>query len=84
MDEGNQPYMMNGTDDTIIVRHREYVAEVYSSATAGAFTVANYKLQPGNNELFEWLAPIANQYQVNSHDGRRDAKRPGGREAPTS
>lgn len=63
IDEGNSPLMMNGNDDTVIVRHREYVGEVYSSATAGAFTVSNFALQPGNSALFEWLAPIANQYQ---------------------
>lgn len=54
---------MHGEDDTIIVRHREYIGEIYSSEVAGQFKVQNYKLQPGSDELFEWLAPIANQYQ---------------------
>lgn len=63
IDEGNSPQMMHSNDDTIIVRHREYVGEVYSSATPGAFQVSNFALQPGNSALFEWLAPIANQYQ---------------------
>jgi len=63
IDEGNSPQMMHSNDDTIIVRHREYVGEVYSSPTPGAFTVSNFALQPGNSALFEWLAPIANQYQ---------------------
>lgn len=63
IDEGNSPLMMHSDDDTIIVRHREYVGEVYSAAVAGEFTVQNYPLQPGLDELFEWLAPIAGQYQ---------------------
>lgn len=63
IDEGNSPQMMHSNDDTIVVRHREYVGEVYSSPTPGAFTVSNFALQPGNSALFEWLAPIANQYQ---------------------
>lgn len=63
IDEGNTPTMMHSNDDTIIVRHREYVGEVYSAPVAGDFTVSNFALQPGNSALFEWLAPIANQYQ---------------------
>lgn len=63
LDEGSSPAMMHSTDDTIIVRHREYVGEVFSSPVAGAFTVQNFALQPGNSALFEWLAPIANQFQ---------------------
>lgn len=63
IDEGSSPQMMHSNDDTVIVRHREYVGEVFSSPTAGAFTVSNFALQPGNSALFEWLAPIANQYQ---------------------
>lgn len=63
IDEGNSPQMVHFNDDTIVVRHREYVGEVYSSPTPGAFTVSNFALQPGNSALFEWLAPIANQYQ---------------------
>lgn len=63
IDEGSTPTMMHSNDDTIIVRHREYVGEVYSAPVAGDFTVSNFALQPGNSALFEWLAPIANQYQ---------------------
>lgn len=60
--EGQSPAMMHSTEDTIVVRHREYVGDVYSGV-GGAFTVQSFQLQPGLNATFEWLAPIANQYQ---------------------
>lgn len=63
LDEGSSPAMMHGGDDTIMVRHREFISDVYSSEVAGQFKVQHFPLQPGLGGVFEWLAPIAHQYQ---------------------
>jgi len=63
LNEGQSPAMMHSEDDTIFVRHREYLGDIFSSTTPGAFKVESYPLQPGLDTVFEWLAPIAAQYQ---------------------
>lgn len=42
------------------VSHREYVGDIYSSTLSYAHT--EFALNPGMQELFPWLAPVANQY----------------------
>jgi len=44
------------------IRHREYLGDVYASATAGAFSNTSYPLNPGSYTSFPWLASIAQQY----------------------
>lgn len=44
------------------IRHREFVGNVYASATAGQFTNKSYSLNPGNVDMFPWLAGIAQHY----------------------
>jgi len=61
--EGQSPPMVGSEDDMIIVRHREYLGDIFSSEHEGAFKVQTYALQPGLDTVFEWLAPIAAQYQ---------------------
>jgi hypothetical protein len=52
---------MHQNDQSIIVRHKEFVCEVTS---ATAFTVRrSLTINPGNAELFPWLSTIANSYQ---------------------
>lgn len=60
--EGQTPPMMHRSEDTIVVRHREYMGDIYSGV-GGAFRVQSFQLQPGLSSTFEWLAPIAGQYQ---------------------
>jgi len=61
--EGQSPPMVGSDDDMIIVRHREYLGDVFSADVEGAFKVETYPLQAGLDTVFEWLAPIAAQYQ---------------------
>jgi hypothetical protein len=52
---------MHQNDQTIVVRHREFLMEVKSSAN---FVVqANFPINPGMAETFPWLSRIANNYQ---------------------
>lgn len=52
---------MHKSDQTIVVRHREFVTTVNSSE---AFEVQqSFDINPGNNVLFPWLAGIAARFQ---------------------
>ncbi len=52
---------MHKSDQTVIVRHREFVTTVTSST---AFAVqASFDINPGNYYLFPWLAGIASRFQ---------------------
>ena len=44
------------------VRHREYLGDVISSSTSGAFSINSYALNPGNVLAFPWLSVIAQNF----------------------
>ena len=50
-------------EGAVVVRHKEYLGDVISSATAGSSNIVVYSLQPGLATTFPWLAPIANSFQ---------------------
>lgn len=53
--------MMHTTNQTVVVRHREYIAQIKGST---AFTVqASYQLNPGLINTFPWLSGIATNFQ---------------------
>ena len=57
---GNIP-MMHTNDQSVIVRHKEFVCEVRSSSL---YTIQkSLTINPGNSELFPWLSSIASSYQ---------------------
>jgi len=60
--EGTTPPMMHNSSDRVIIRHREYLGDVFSSATPGAFSVSNYALQPGVSHSFPWMSQIAQAF----------------------
>jgi hypothetical protein len=53
--------MMHNNDQSVVVRHREYVAEIRSNTS---FTVNDsFEINPGNNRTFPWLSHIATGFQ---------------------
>lgn len=44
------------------IRHREYLGDVYASATAGAFKNTTYVINPGSSTTFPWLSSIAHNF----------------------
>lgn len=61
---GSPPAVQNSAGGKVtIIRHREYLADVVSSATIGAFKVDNYYINPGVVASFPWLAGIAANYE---------------------
>jgi hypothetical protein len=58
---------MHKTDQKIMVRHREFVAEVRSSTSYSV--QRSFSLNPGVQATFPWLAKIASSYQTYSIKG---------------
>lgn len=48
---------------TVVITHREYVADVLVPSVPAAYDNNTYVLNPGNGVLFPWLAQMAKQYQ---------------------
>lgn len=61
--EGNSPAQMHGDGRTTRICHREYICDIISSSTAGAFKLQSFQLQPGSNLVFPWLSSVALSYQ---------------------
>jgi len=66
--------MMHNTGQSVIVRHREFITDIFSgptlSGTNTAFDVFRaYPLNPGLSTSFPWLSSIAKQYQEYSIKG---------------
>lgn len=61
--------VMHSTNMSTIVRHREYIGDVYSSPSPGQFVAQQYVLNPGMQPTFPWLSSLARQYQEYSFKG---------------
>lgn len=61
----NTTYAEGGT----IVRHREYLGPVITSATAGAYRASSYPLNPAQDTTFPWLSTIAANYEEYKPNG---------------
>jgi hypothetical protein len=59
--------MMHETGQTIVVRHKEFIAEVLSNTS---FVVnQSFTINPGLKDTFPWLSRLANNYQQYSIRG---------------
>jgi len=63
MGEGQDPASMHSVNNAVKVRHREYITDISSSATANTFSNQSFSLNPGLPTVFPWLSAIAAQYQ---------------------
>lgn len=61
--EGNTPAYMHSKKGSTFVRHREFITNVYSSATAGAFSVQNFPIQAGLTSSMPWLSLLTRGFQ---------------------
>lgn len=61
---GTPPAISNTAAGKVaVIQHREYISDVISSATPGAFKVDSYFINPGQNATMPWLAGIAANYE---------------------
>lgn len=55
---------MHNNNMSILVRHKEYIGDVNSSAAgANTFNTTVYPINPGLSSTFPWLAALANNFQ---------------------
>lgn len=50
---------MHSAGHSTVFRHREYLCDITSSATAGAFKIQSFLINPGYSATFPWLSNIA-------------------------
>lgn len=62
---GLAPYVLNSAlpGGANIISFKEYLGEVVSSDTPGAFKLDSYRLNPGDSKTFPWLSQIATNFQ---------------------
>lgn len=53
----------------ITFRHREYLRDIITSSSAGAFNLDSYLLNPGNEKTFPWLSQVASNFEQYSLEG---------------
>lgn len=53
----------------ITFRHREYLRDIITSGTAGAFNIDSYLINPGNEKTFPWLSQVATNFEQYSLEG---------------
>lgn len=55
--------------NTVRIQHREYLGDVITSATAGAFSIQSFPINPGISTTFPWLYAVVGgnwqQYRIN-------------------
>lgn len=56
------PMFRNGKRITMI-EHREYIQDVTTAATPGAFKIDSFEINAGNAACFPWLAEVAENYE---------------------
>lgn len=57
---GRQVPFMHSTDETVIVRHREYICDISSSSD---FQVTRYSVNPGLDDIFPYLSALAENFE---------------------
>lgn len=65
----SQVPVMHDVGNSIRIKHREYVADVYSSSTPGSFDIKSYALNPGLSASFPWLCNVASAFEQYKVEG---------------
>ena len=55
--------MVNSAHKSVIIRHREYLDDIVSSATPNTFKLQNFYINPGDRITFPWLSQIADSFE---------------------
>lgn len=61
--EGYGPPSMHTDGSDCIITHREYITDVVSSSTPGAFKINNYYINPGLVFTFPWLSYMGQGFE---------------------
>lgn len=67
LETNGPPHVINRNNKEFVVRHREYITDIYSSSgpanTPSVFGLQAFEINPGNNVTFPWLATIADKFE---------------------
>lgn len=64
------PVMINDSNKGgVLCRYQEYLGDIISSTTPGAFKIQSFPLNPGLDTTFPWLAQVAANYEQYSLEG---------------
>jgi len=53
----------------VMIRHREYLGDIFTSSTPGAFQINSFPLNPGMDVTFPFLSQIAGNFEQYSFSG---------------
>lgn len=67
--DGRLPEVVNPSYGGQVVRFQEYLGDIRTSPTAGAFKIESYLLNAGNPETFPWLSQLAANYEQYEIEG---------------
>lgn len=60
---GRLPEMRNKSDVGNVIRFQEFLGDVITSGTAGAFATNTYLINAANRRTFPWLSQVAQNYE---------------------
>lgn len=67
LETNGPPSVVNRSNKEFIVRHREYITDIYSLAgsanTPSAFGLLSFSINPGDATTFPWLSTIADKFE---------------------
>lgn len=67
LDETNNPPLITNSGKEFIIRHREYVTDVYSASgaanTPSVFALQSFFLNPGDFNTFPWMSALADKFE---------------------
>lgn len=67
LETNGPPSVVNRSNKEFVVRHREYITDVYSLAgaanTPSAFGLQSYSINPGDATTFPWLSTISDKFE---------------------
>lgn len=56
-----EPPQMIRDPDGIVITHREYLGDIITSSTPGAFNIQSFGINPGNPNTFPWLSTVCRE-----------------------
>lgn len=67
LETNGPPEVVNRSNKEFVVRHREYITDIYSLAgtanTPSAFGLQTFPINPGSSVTFPWLSTVADKFE---------------------
>lgn len=67
LETNGPPDVVNRSNKEFVVRHREYITDIYSASgsanTPSGFGIQSFAINPGNAVTFPWLSTVADKFE---------------------